>query len=78
MTVRGLILTDAEIVVAGGARLEHHLGVAADEPLLPTAEDVVAGRDPVLSRALRLAGHDVDPVAAGRLLRRDWRGIDLW
>lgn len=73
----GLSVTDADILLVGGARLEHQ-GVELDEVVVPTAEDVTAGRDPVLSRALRLAGHDLDPVAAGRLLRRDWRGIDLW
>jgi carboxyl-terminal processing protease len=72
-----LSVTDAEIALAGGTILEH-VGVEPTETIVPAAADVAAGRDPVLSRALRLAGHDVDAVAAGRLLRHDWRGIDLW
>jgi C-terminal processing protease CtpA/Prc len=72
-----LSITDAEIILGDSTRLERQ-GVTPDETLLPSPEDVATGRDPALARALRIAGHDVDAVAAGRLLRRGWRTIDLW
>jgi C-terminal processing protease CtpA/Prc len=70
-------VTDAEIVLGDSLRLERR-GVFPDETVLPTGVDIASGRDPVLSRALALAGVALDPLAAGRLLRRDWRGIELW
>lgn len=72
-----LSVTDAQILLGDSLRLEHR-GVLPDEVILPSPGDIAAGRDPVLARALALAGHDVGPPAAGRLLRRDWRAIDLW
>jgi hypothetical protein len=41
--------------------------VTPDELLLPTREDLAAGRDPALSRAATLAGASLDPKAAGAL-----------
>lgn len=70
-------VTDADIVLADSTRLEHR-GLDPDEFILPTSEDVATGRDPALARALQRLGHDIDPMRAGRLLRTDWRGIELW
>ena len=44
-------------------------GVMPDLKLLPTPEDLAAGRDPALSTAISLAGHKIDPQQAGELLR---------
>jgi C-terminal processing protease CtpA/Prc len=60
-------ITDADIVMSDGARLEH-AGVVPDETLLPTAEDLAAGRDPVLARALELVGVPIHADSAGKLL----------
>jgi len=39
--------------------------VTPDETILPTAEDLAAGRDPVLSRAAALCGVSIDAETAG-------------
>jgi len=60
-------ITDADIVMADGGRLEH-AGVTPDESRLPTADDLATGRDPVLTRALALVGVSIDADSAGKLL----------
>lgn len=67
----GASVTDADIVMTDGASLEH-VGVTPDELLLPKAEDMAAGRDPVLVRAAALAGVELDPVKAGALFPVEW------
>lgn len=61
----GVSITNADVVMADGKSLEH-VGVVPDELILPTAEDMAAGRDPVMVRAFELAGGKVDPVEAGK------------
>jgi hypothetical protein len=55
-----------------GTRLER-VGVAPDELILPTPQDMGEGYDPVLARAASLAGIDLDSKKAGRLFPREWR-----
>jgi carboxyl-terminal processing protease len=47
------------------ARASSRVGVSPDLALLPTPEDLAAGRDPALARAVTLAGGTLDAVAAG-------------
>jgi carboxyl-terminal processing protease len=68
----GLLVTDADLIMTDGKSLEH-LGVTPDEKALPTAQDLAAGRDPVLARAAQLVGLVLDPVAAGKLFPFEWR-----
>jgi C-terminal processing protease CtpA/Prc len=65
-TIYGVSVTDADLVMSDGGRLEQ-VGVTPDETILPTAADLVAGRDAVLARALTLAGSPTDAEKAGRL-----------
>jgi C-terminal processing protease CtpA/Prc len=51
---------------------QERAGVTPDETTLPSAQDLAAGRDPVLSHAVHLAGADLDPVAAGKLFPFEW------
>lgn len=59
-------VTDADIVMSDGGRLEH-AGVVPDEIVVPTAEDIAATHDPALARALALVGVRIDADSAGRL-----------
>jgi len=58
-------VTVADLIMADGNSLEH-VGVTPDELKLPTAEDMAAGRDVVLSYAVSLAGVTLDPLEAGK------------
>ena len=62
-------ITVSNVVMPDGASLEGW-GVVPDEVVLPTAQDLAAGRDPALARALALAGVLVSPERAGRMFRR--------
>ncbi len=64
-------ITIADIIMPDGKSLEH-VGVVPDEVLLPTADDLVAGRDPVLSRAAALCGVTIDPKKAGGYFPFEW------
>lgn len=68
----GASVTNADVIMRDGKSLEH-VGVTPDELLLPTAADLAANRDPVLSHAAELAGLKLDPDAAGKLFPIEWR-----
>jgi carboxyl-terminal processing protease len=70
--IYGVSVTSADLIMKDGKSLER-TGVTPDETVLPTAQDLAAGRDPALSRALQLAGLNVDPAAAGKLFPYEWR-----
>jgi len=68
----GVSVTDADLLMGDGKSLEN-TGVAPDELLLPTAEDLRAQRDPVLARAVAVAGGTLDPAEAGKLFPFKWK-----
>jgi C-terminal processing protease CtpA/Prc len=68
----GASVTDADILMADGKSLEH-VGVTPDRVLLPAAEDLAAGRDPVLAQAAALLGFQLEPEKAGALFPVKWR-----
>ena len=71
-TFYGLSITHANVLMSDGKSLEK-VGVMPDERLLPTAEDIATGRDPVLSHAIELGGSTrLDPAAAGKLFPFEW------
>lgn len=59
-------VTEAALFLPDGSSLEK-TGVRPDEVALPEPEDLKAGRDPVLARAVALAGGSITPEAAAKL-----------
>jgi C-terminal processing protease CtpA/Prc len=70
-----LELTISDLIMTDGKSLEHS-GVVPDEPLLPTASDLAARRDPVLARAAHLAGIELTPEKAGTLFPIIWQSLE--
>jgi carboxyl-terminal processing protease len=62
-------VTISDVRMSDGGGLEH-VGVAPDELLLPAPADLAAGRDPVLARAITLAGGSMTPEQAGKLFEK--------
>ena len=48
-------------------------GVTPDTVMLPAAEDLATGRDPVLSHAATLCGITLSPEKAGALFPPEWK-----
>lgn len=65
-------VTNADLLMSDGKSLEGS-GVTPDQVLLPTGEDLRAGKDMVLARAVAAAGGTIDPVAAGNFTRFKWK-----
>jgi len=48
-------------------------GVTLDELIRPTAEELTAGRDPVMARAAAILELNLDPATAGAMFPIEWR-----
>ena len=66
----GALIGVADFRRPDGSRIEG-VGVTPDETILPTPQDLRSGNDPVLARALAIAGHPVSPAEAGALDKED-------
>jgi carboxyl-terminal processing protease len=69
--IYGISIAESEVIMADGQSLEK-VGVIPDVLALPTWADIVAGRDPVLARAVALVGGSITPVEAGKLFPFVW------
>jgi carboxyl-terminal processing protease len=69
--IYGIAITQADIIMADGRSLEGE-GVIPDEIVLPTGEDLAAGRDSVLARAVQLAGGKISAAEAGKAFPYVW------
>jgi C-terminal processing protease CtpA/Prc len=70
-TIYGASITEADLIMTDGKSLEK-VGVTPDELLLLGAKDLAAGRDPVMARAVELAGGKMSTEAAGKLFPYEW------
>ena len=66
-----LSITDADIIMTDGKSLEH-VGVVPDETILPSADDIAAAKDPVLTRAVALYGAQLDAADTGKMFPLEW------
>ena len=66
VVVYGTSVTVSDIEMSDHGRLEK-TGVTPDFVVLPSAEDMHAGRDPALAQALKFVGHPMEATAAGKL-----------
>lgn len=65
-------ITEADMIMSDGRSLEH-AGVIPDTTMLPTAEELATGRDPVLAYAVQQAGGELTPEEAGKLFPAEWK-----
>jgi len=67
----GVTVTDADLIMTDAKSLEK-VGVTPDEELLPSAVDLAARRDPVMSRAAEIVGVRIEPERAGAMFPIEW------
>lgn len=71
VTQYGAAITVADMIMTDGTSLEN-AGVMPDERIVPTPDDMAAGRDPVLARAAALAGVNITADEAGKVFPFEW------
>jgi carboxyl-terminal processing protease len=71
----GVSVTNADVIMSDGKSVEH-MGVTPDELVLPTAEDIREGRDPVLARAMEILGQKMTPQEAYKIFEKAYKWND--
>lgn len=74
----GVSVTNADLIMSDGKSIEH-VGVTPDEIILPSADDILTGRDPVLSRAVEMLGGKLSPPDAYKMFAKAyaWPDVDF-
>jgi carboxyl-terminal processing protease len=67
----GASITEWDLIMTDGKSLEHS-GVTPDELLLPSANAIAAGSDPVLARAVESLGVKITAEEAGKAFPYEW------
>ena len=70
----GVSVTVADLRMRDGKSLEH-VGVEPDRVVLPSPQDMAAGRDPALAAAAAEVGVQLTPEQAGKLFPTVWRNF---
>lgn len=69
--VYGASITRADLKMSDGHSLEQ-VGVNPDKLILPTADDLAAGRDPVITEAAEMLGVKITPEESGTFFPYEW------
>jgi C-terminal processing protease CtpA/Prc len=67
----GTSITEWDLIMTDGRSLEH-TGVTPDEIVVPSAQDLANGRDPVLERAAEILGVKISSEEAGKAFPFEW------
>jgi C-terminal processing protease CtpA/Prc len=70
----GASVTEWDLIMKDGKSLERN-GVTPDQLILPTAQDLASGRDPVLAQAAGILGVTMTPETAGKAFPFEWPPI---
>lgn len=68
----GVSVTNADLIMKDGKSIEG-IGVMPDEVIIPSPEDMAAGRDPVLAKAVQSMGFNVTAEETGKWFPKKWR-----
>jgi C-terminal processing protease CtpA/Prc len=64
-------ITEADLIMTDGKSLEH-VCVTPDVLILPSADELASGGDPVITRAAEAFGFTISPEEAGKLFPYEW------